>query len=44
MPVAVAARNAFALGLTLCIRPIGRPRKIVSPAIAPSPRIWAVLM
>src|SRR3954470_15540863 len=25
-----------------CIRPIGRPRKMVTPAIAPSSRVWPV--
>ena len=44
MPVAVEARKAFVAGLTLSILPIGRPRKMVSPAIAPSARVWAVLM
>ena len=44
MPVAVAARNAFVAGVTFRIRATGRPRKMVNPAIAPSSRIWAVLM
>ena len=44
IPVAVEARKAFVAGVTLCIRPIGRPRNIVSPAIAPSVKVCAVLM
>jgi hypothetical protein len=43
-PVAVAARNAFVAAVTFCIRPSGRPRKIVRPASAPSRRVWTVLM
>jgi hypothetical protein len=44
IPVAVAARKAFVAGFTLCMRPSGRPRKMVKPAIAPSPSVWAVPM
>ena len=36
--------EAFVEALTFCIRPIGSPRKMVKPAIAPSTRVWAVLM
>src|SRR5204863_5938854 len=42
IPVAVAVKNAFTLGDSPCIRPIGSPMKIVSPAIAPSSKVWAV--
>jgi hypothetical protein len=44
IPVAMAARKAFVPAVTFCIRPSGRPRKIVNPAIAPSRRVWPVLM
>src|SRR6266536_3556763 len=42
IPVAVAVKKAFSYGDSQCIRPIGRPRKIVRPAIAPSSKVWAV--
>src|SRR5204863_10137952 len=42
IPVAVAVKKAFSFGDSPCIRPIGRLRKIVRPAIAPSSRVWAV--
>ena len=44
MPVAIelsAARSAGELERT---RPMGKPTKIVSPAIAPRMSVWAVLM
>ena len=44
IPVAVALMNALTPTGTDCMRPSGSPRKIVDPAIAPSNRIWAVLM
>ena len=34
----------FVAADTPCIRPIGRPRKIVKPAIAPRMSVWAVLI
>ena len=39
MPVAVALSSAPARVERRCRRPAGSPRKIVSPAIAPSTRI-----
>src|SRR5207244_214404 len=42
MPVAVAVKKAFSFGEMPCIRPIGRLRKIVRPAMAPRSRVWAV--
>src|SRR3954453_23965982 len=43
MPVASADRAARVAALRFCMRPTGRPRKIVPPAIAPRIRTWAVL-
>src|SRR5438045_9772225 len=43
MPVASADSAARVAALRFCIRPTGRPRKIVPPAIAPRIRTWAVL-
>src|SRR5207302_151855 len=42
IPVAVALRNALTCVGSPCIRPMGRPRKMVEPATAPRMRIWAV--
>src|SRR5204862_510011 len=42
MPDAVAVKKAFSVGDSPRIRPIGRPRKIGRPAIAPSSSVWAV--
>ncbi len=42
MPVASALKAARAGGPSF-IRPIGMPRKIVAPAMAPSRRMWPVL-
>src|SRR6476619_3174411 len=42
MPVAVAVKKAFTCGESPCIRPIGRPRKMVTPAIAPRRYVWLV--
>jgi len=38
--MAVPFRNAFTFGVTAFIRPIGSPRTMVSPAMAPSSAIW----
>src|SRR4051794_39673511 len=43
MPVASADSAARAAPLRFCMRPTGRPRKIVPPAIAPRIKTWAVL-
>ncbi len=40
MPMATALRNAFNRGTGARRRPMGRPRKIVKPAMAPSRTIW----
>ena len=44
MPVATAASETLTPWATFRMRAIGRPRKIVSPAIAPRMRVWVVLM
>jgi hypothetical protein len=44
IPVASADRPERAFALRPCIRATGRPRKMVSPAIAPSRRISGVLI
>src|SRR3954447_6172829 len=43
IPVASADSAARVASDRFCMRPIGRPRKIVPPAIAPRIRTWAVL-
>src|SRR3954465_9838363 len=42
IPVAVAVKNDFTAGERFDIRPSGRPRKMVTPAIAPSRYVWLV--
>jgi hypothetical protein len=44
MPVASAERHARTMGANVFTRPMGRPRKIVAPAIAPSRRMCPVVM
>ena len=39
-PMATALRKAWRRGAGLRRRPMGRPRKMVKPAIAPSTMIW----
>ena len=42
MPRLKVFLNALAIGIGARIRPMGRPRKMVSPATAPSRTIWLV--
>src|SRR3954447_3105021 len=42
IPVAVAVKNDFTAGERFDILPSGKPRKIVTPAIAPSRYVWLV--
>jgi hypothetical protein len=42
MPIASALRKTLTLGIGARIRPMGRPRKMLSPATAPRRTIWLV--